>query len=84
MTLIGLLKDEITTSILHGYCKTAPNHHSLTLNAICMYVHLSLSLDIIYYPTSEQHEVLLFGSIQEGLLQARQNILQTEKKNTKN
>ena len=28
---------------------------------------------------SEQHEVLLFGSIQEGILQARQNILQTEK-----
>ena len=28
---------------------------------------------------SEQHEVMLFGSIQEGILQASQYILQTEK-----
>ena len=33
---------------------------------------------------SEQHEALLFGSIQEGILQARHCIVQIEKKRTKN
>ena len=31
MSIIRILKDEITISILHRYCQTAPNHHSLTL-----------------------------------------------------
>ena len=35
--------------------------------------------NIVLLPSgSEQHEVLLFGNIQEGILQVRQYILETE------
>ena len=34
-------------------------------------------------PGSKQHEVLLFGSIYEGILQARHYLVQIDKKNTK-
>ena len=45
-----------------------------------MYRKQTPSILLLLLPSgSEQHEVLLFGSIQEGILQARHYIVQTEK-----
>ena len=34
MVLIRIMKEWRKTTNMHGYCKTAPNHHSLTLTGL--------------------------------------------------
>ena len=47
-------------------------------------LHIQVTFLLLLLPSgSEQHEVLVVGSIQEGILQAHQNILQTAKNTLK-